>query len=297
MGLVKGGFQRLFQTALYVILFLASAVILGFYSYFLAVLADRNQRIPTWEKAVEGISGAACLYLIFASVLTCCLGGIAVLAFTAIVLDVLFAAAMVAVAVMTRHGAGSCSGVVNTPIGTGPASATSGYGQGGFGADGGENTTYKVHLGLACKYNSAAFACSIICALLFLCTAAMQILLVRHHKKEKRFGPSPGNNYTSGYSKKRFGMFGKKDKNRNSMKAAEAGTVSSPTNNRVSGETGYTGTTVGGPGYDTYAKEETAAYPARGAHSGYYTVSKSRAEEHNDPKTNRMYHRHPLDRP
>lgn len=296
MGLVKGGFQRLFQTALYIILFFASAVILGFYSYFLAILSDRNQKIPTWEKAVEGISGAACLYLIFASVLTCCLGGIAVLAFTAIVLDVLFAAAMVAVAVMTRDGADSCSGTVQTPIGNGPASATGGYGQGGFGADGGENTTYKVHLGLACKYNSAAFACSIICAILFLCTAAMQLLLVRHHKKEKRFGPSPDNNYTSGYSKKRFGMFGKKNKNRNSMKAAEAGTISSPTNNRVSGETGYTGTTVGGPGYDTYAKEETAAYPARGAHSGYYTVSSSPVKKQRNPKTDITCYRHQLDR-
>lgn len=33
MGLVKGGFQRLFQTFLYFLLFLCSAVILGIYSY------------------------------------------------------------------------------------------------------------------------------------------------------------------------------------------------------------------------------------------------------------------------
>lgn len=33
MGLVKGGFQRLFQTFLYFLLFLCSAVILGVYSY------------------------------------------------------------------------------------------------------------------------------------------------------------------------------------------------------------------------------------------------------------------------
>jgi len=271
MGLIKGGFQRLLQTALYIILFLASGVILGFYSYFLAVLSDRNQPIPTWVKAVEGISGAACLYLIFASILTCCLGGIAFLAFIAIVLDICFAAAMIAVAVLTRDGADTCTGIVQTPLGNGPASATNGFGNGGFGLSGNDNTTYSVHLGLACKYNSACFACAVICAILFLCTAAMQLLLVRHHKKEKRLGPSPGNNYTSGYGKKRFG-FGR-NKNRDSAKAAEAGAFSSPTtNNRVSGETGYTGTTVGGPGYDAYHKDETAAYPARGAHSGYYTA-------------------------
>jgi hypothetical protein len=33
MGLVKGGFQRLFQTFLYLLLFLCAAVILGIYSY------------------------------------------------------------------------------------------------------------------------------------------------------------------------------------------------------------------------------------------------------------------------
>ena len=38
-----------------------------------------------WEKAVEGLSGAAVLYTIFAVVLTCCLGGISVFAFLAIV--------------------------------------------------------------------------------------------------------------------------------------------------------------------------------------------------------------------
>ena len=33
MGLIKGGFQRLLQTCLYLILFLCSAIILGIYSY------------------------------------------------------------------------------------------------------------------------------------------------------------------------------------------------------------------------------------------------------------------------
>lgn len=32
----------------------------------------------------------------------------------------------------------------------------------------------------------------------------MEVALARHHRKEKRFGPSPGNNYTSGYAKGGF---------------------------------------------------------------------------------------------
>lgn len=85
MGIVKGGALRLFQTFLYALAFCCAAVILGIYSYFLSVLADRNFAIPTYEKAVEGLSGAAVLYLIFAVVLTCCLGGIQIFAFLAMV--------------------------------------------------------------------------------------------------------------------------------------------------------------------------------------------------------------------
>ena len=47
MGIVKGGALRLFQTFLYALAFCCSAVILGIYSYFLSVLADRNLRIPS----------------------------------------------------------------------------------------------------------------------------------------------------------------------------------------------------------------------------------------------------------
>lgn len=85
MGIIKGGALRLIQTLLYALAFLCGAVILGIYSYFLATLADRDSPIQTWVKAVEGISGAAVLYTIFAVVLTCCLGGISFFALLAIV--------------------------------------------------------------------------------------------------------------------------------------------------------------------------------------------------------------------
>lgn len=264
MGLVKGGFQRLLQTFLYVLIFCCAGIILGVYSYFLSVQADRDRAIPTWQKAVEGISGAAVVYLIFAVVLTCCLGGISFFAFLALVLDVLFAAGMIAIAVMTRDGASSCTGNVQTPLGDGPANSnTGGFGGNGIGTDAGENLTYSAELGTICQLNTAAFAVAIVAAFLFLCTAVMQVMLVRHHKKEKRYGPSPSNNYTSGYGKKRFG-FGRK-KNANTSNQAEMGAMGRPSH-----ETGMTGTTVGGAGAaNSYDKVEPGA-PTNGA--GYSTA-------------------------
>jgi hypothetical protein len=47
MGLVKGGFLRLLQTALYALIFCCTAIILGIYSYFLSVLANRNEFVGT----------------------------------------------------------------------------------------------------------------------------------------------------------------------------------------------------------------------------------------------------------
>jgi hypothetical protein len=156
---ISGAILKLLQTFLYAIEFGCAAIILAIYSYFLSVLADRNIGIPTWEKAVEGISGAAVLYLIFAVLLTCFLGGKTIFAFLAIVLDILFCGAFIAIAVLTRDGgARSCSGNnVHTPLGNGQSSAKSGYGAGRN-----RNTTFSVSLGTACRLNKAAFAVSII---------------------------------------------------------------------------------------------------------------------------------------
>lgn len=101
-------------------------------------------------------------------------------------LDVLFFIVMLAVAVMTHDGASSCTGHVETPIGNGPASADNGFGKNGFGGDAGENATYAVHLGLACRLNTAAFVVSIIGALLYIASAGMQYVLVRRHKKNAK---------------------------------------------------------------------------------------------------------------
>jgi hypothetical protein len=260
-----GAALKLFQTFNYVLCFACGAIILGFYSYFLSVLADRNIHIPTWEKAVEGISGAGVLYTIFAVVLTCFLGGMRFFAFLAIFLDVLLCAGFVAIAVMTRHGTENCSGNnLNTPLGSGASNSKNGFGTDGFGEGGsGSNVTYSVKLGTACRYNKVCFAVAIIGAFLFLFSALIQLWLGRHHQREKRFGPSPKNNYTSGSGNRWFNRKrGPKTTNAAYAKDAEAGAgglavpAAVAADNRHSHETGYTGTTAGDAGTFTGNKYE-----------------------------------------
>ncbi|KAK4694507.1 hypothetical protein P7C71_g3088, partial [Lecanoromycetidae sp. Uapishka_2] len=181
--------------------FCISALILGIFSYYLAVLARRagNPSIPKWEKAVEGISGGAVIYTAFAVVLTCFLGGITFFSFLGLVMDIIFCGGFVAIAVLARGGVDSCSGVNNSPIGPGEH--------------------------LSCQLERVTFIVAIIGAFLFLVSAVLEILLSRAHKREKRYGPSPSNNYTSGYGKQRFWQK-KNNKNKNKgMHDAELGAV------------------------------------------------------------------------
>jgi hypothetical protein len=82
--------------------FCCAAIILGIYSYFLATLHNHGYHIDTYIRAVEGISGAALVYLIFALLLVCCLGGVSFFAFLAMIIDVAFAGAFIYVAYATR---------------------------------------------------------------------------------------------------------------------------------------------------------------------------------------------------
>ncbi|KAI5203236.1 hypothetical protein AUEXF2481DRAFT_38688 [Aureobasidium subglaciale EXF-2481] len=202
MGIFKGGALRLGQTALYFLTFCCAAIIIGIFSFFLAVLADHNLDIPTKWKAVEGISGVIALYTICTTLLTCCLAGITFLSAIGLLLDILCMGGMIAIAVLTRQGAKSCSNYVKTPLGNGLASADVAYTEG--------NHNYSPNLGTACKLNKAVFAVAIAGAVLFLFTAIMQLLLMKHHKKEKRFGPGPDNDYTEGTPKR--GLFVRKPK-------------------------------------------------------------------------------------
>lgn len=163
MGAGAGGLLRAVATFLYALEFCCAAIILGVYSYFLSVLSNHHLPIAQKWKAVEGISGAAVLYLIFAVILTCFLGGKRIFAFIAIVLDVLFCGAFIALAILLRHGASSCSGNVNTPLGSGPSNRNNaGYGKNGFGFSSGETVTYVPKLGFACRLNTACFAVALI---------------------------------------------------------------------------------------------------------------------------------------
>ncbi len=150
-------------TLLYALLFACAAIILGIYSYFLAVLADRDLPISRPKQAIEAISGAAVLYLLLAIIFTCCLGAFALFALLAVGLNLAFMGAFIALAVLLRRGSRSCRGFVRTPLGDGPEnSGDPGYGDGGFGFGGRANATYAPRLGRACRLNKACFAVAII---------------------------------------------------------------------------------------------------------------------------------------
>ncbi|KAB8223325.1 hypothetical protein BDV33DRAFT_39742 [Aspergillus novoparasiticus] len=180
---------RFFNLAIRVLQFLDGAVILGIFSYFLAVLSRHDQNIPQWMKATEGLSGAATLYGLLGILFTCCLGGVTFFAAVAVVLDVCFVGAMVAIAIMTRNGTQQCSGRVDTPLGSGESNAES---------------PSKVKYEFACELQKVTFAVAIIGIFFFLVSILFQVLYARHHKREKRFGPSPANDYTYGTRPRAF---------------------------------------------------------------------------------------------
>lgn len=154
---------RILANGIRVLQFLAGAVMLGIFSYFLAVLANHSLPIATWIRAVEGLSGAMTLYALLASIFTVCLAGVMFFGIVGMVLDVCFVACMISIAIMTRHGTQSCSGNVTTPLGSGPSnSQAAGYGDNGFGFGTNETVTYMPNLGLACRLEKTVFAVSII---------------------------------------------------------------------------------------------------------------------------------------
>ncbi|KAL9611835.1 MAG: hypothetical protein Q9167_003528 [Letrouitia subvulpina] len=174
----RGVALRGLTTFLRAIEFLGAILILGITSYFLGVLTHRDQFIPRWTKAVEGMSGGAVIYSGFAIILTCFLGGLTFFAFLAVILDACFVACFIAIAILMRGGTRSCSGNPPSVLGRGDRTA--------------------------CRLESAAFAVAVALAILFLISLGLQILLSRNHKREKRFGPGPSNNYTSGSGRTSF---------------------------------------------------------------------------------------------
>ncbi|KAI0452260.1 hypothetical protein F5B21DRAFT_484055 [Xylaria acuta] len=194
MGTKSGLALKALQWFIRGIQFLSCAVVLALFSYFLAIASRNNLGIPTWSKAVEGISGVGVLYTLAGLLLLCCVAGHPFASGIAIILDIAFVGAFIYVAQANRGGASSCTGTVNTLFGSRPASDDLGSGLPSFRQ--------------LCQMHKAVLAVSIIAIIFFLLSAFLEVVLVRHRRKEQRFGPGPANNYTSGYGN-RGGFFGR----------------------------------------------------------------------------------------
>ncbi len=129
---------------------------------------------------------------------------------------------------------------------------------------------------------------------LFLVSAIVQIWLGRHHRREKRYGPSPSNNYTSGKTGRKFWVRKPKttttthhDTEKGHVHGAHSATTTTATTTtaplvaggigsdghhdiRPSGDTGYTGSTMAPPNshYNKY-EGPTNSVPT---HTGYYSA-------------------------
>lgn len=162
-SILAAGAAKWANFLLRILQFCASAIILGVFAYFLATLADHDLHIEPWHIAVTAISGAAMVYSGIAIPCSLFWGGKSFFAGIGMGLDFIFGAGMVAIAIMDRGGTQSCSGDVDTPLGTGNAdTGAAGFGDGGFGVGDGQKFTYMVDLKLACRLQKATFAVSII---------------------------------------------------------------------------------------------------------------------------------------
>ncbi|EFE33126.1 uncharacterized protein ARB_07878 [Trichophyton benhamiae CBS 112371] len=142
---------------------LSSLIIVGVFSYFLAVLADHNEHAPEWLKAVAGIAGVAAIYAILTSFFILAYGGLLVFSRISMMFDGSFAVAFLAICLMTRHGALPCTGRVTTPVGSGDAEDPgAAFGDEDTGTGMGDNLTSMRYLATACKLEKGTFAVSII---------------------------------------------------------------------------------------------------------------------------------------
>lgn len=298
MGAKAGSALKILQWAIRAVQLCSAALILGVFSYFLAVLANHNLPIPNEVRAVEGISGAAVLYTFLALLLLCCVAGLPFVSFVAIVLDVAFVGAFIYVAVANRNGAGSCTGYLDTPFGRGKDGNTV-EGSGGF--------TVLPSFHTACRLQTACLAVAIIAIFFFIFSILTEVALVRHHRKAKRFGPGPTNDYTSGYGSKPSsnaagvgggasvagaagagGLFARIfHRNREADPAADENML--PSHTTPDQLVGGGGTTV--DGRQSYATDNTAEQYHTGGASAYpYTgYNPDHLPPHNKPETGYGY--------
>ncbi|OTB07814.1 hypothetical protein M426DRAFT_317705 [Hypoxylon sp. CI-4A] len=253
MGAKAGLALKVLQWFIRGVQFCCSALVLAIFSYFLALLTNRHLPIPTWARAVEGISGVGVLYTILGLLLLCCLAGHPFTSFIAIVLDICFIGSYIYVASATREGASSCTGTVDTIFGTGQASDL---------IDNQHPTYHQV-----CQMETAVLAVSIVAIIFFVFSALLEVVLVRHRRKEQRFGPSPANNYTSGYGSKRrgpFGIFGRKKAVDDTQNPNQLPLHTQPDQLRQSYNTETTAVGNDNGTYNKYQHDGQVAYPETG---------------------------------
>lgn len=159
-----------------------AVIVLALYSYFLVTLSDHKLDISQNMKAVEGIAGAAVLYTIIGLLVTCCLAGLPLTSFFAMLLDLAFACAFIFVAVANKNGSGSCTGDVTTPY-------TSGTGTGSTGTTPAHRRSISSlpsdHN--ACKMETACLAVSILAIFFFIFSIAAELALARGRYRSRRF--------------------------------------------------------------------------------------------------------------
>jgi hypothetical protein len=213
MGRAAGLSIKLLQFFFRLVEFGCAAVILGIFSYYLATLHNHSLPINDYIRSIEGISGVAVLYTGCAIILLWCLGGFAFFAFLAVLLDLAFIGGFIYVAYETRGGASSCTGIVNTPFGTGDVDTNNSVsdGSGGF--------TALPSLHTACRLQTAAFSVAIVAIIFFLISAVLEVAMWRHHKADKKYGPGPSNNYTTGSGSSRLRFWQRRRRN-NTMASA-----------------------------------------------------------------------------
>lgn len=112
---------RTLQWALRSLELAAISIVFSINTYFFVTLHQANLSVPSRIPSVEGITGAALLYLIISSVLLRCLPGRSVASFVSMLFDLAFACAFIYVATAFKGGAGQCTGDVSTPYGHGNA--------------------------------------------------------------------------------------------------------------------------------------------------------------------------------
>ncbi|KAF3941584.1 hypothetical protein ABW19_dt0206853 [Dactylella cylindrospora] len=184
----------------------------GCCTYFIVGLSSRDD-VNGRALAVEIISAAGLLWSAFVLVFSICLLQKTFFQFFTIFGDILFIGGNIAIAILLRNSFDGGCNANNLLV--------------PWLVRGGRNWTAN------CQLIKGVFIVSIILSVLFLLTCLTALLAHRSAKKDRAYGPSPANNYTSGRGKR-----GKKG----DLETAAMGPALAPpvTDNRVSRESEYT---------------------------------------------------------